>query len=296
MNILLGVVGSRLKRSKYTINCLVYMDLTNESVNIVDIWEFFNSNLEILGIDKECIISSLGLDSSEDFVYYNNGNSILLYLGDKHIEFNFIIPIFSSNNLDKILNCSWKSSFLNIYSIVPSVPDAILSINLKTFRISLEILDCIVYGSQLGNDKEDAFGYAVHSENGEAFWKELSEKFGIELANGVCVFNNYCFVDARICHTAILDDDVKYCKVYGDYKSSAEIVINPSIEKLDLLGISSKNDVKIYVSNDIRLDVLRDTLYNCGYKRIKSDDTVPMDLKHLADEIRRFTGVNVEIY
>ena len=296
MNILLGVVGSRLKRSKYTINCLVYMDLTNESVNIVDIWEFFNSNLEILGIDKECIISSLGLDSSEDFVYSNNGNSILLYLGDKHIEFNFIIPVFSSNNLDKILNCSWKSSFLNIYSIVPSVPDAVLSINLKTFRISLEILDYLVYGSQLGNDKEDAFGYAVHSENGEAFWKEVSEKFGVELANGVCVFNNYCFVDARICHTAILDDDVKYCKVYGDYKSSAEIVINPSIEKLDLLGISSKNDVKLYVSNDIEIYVLRDTLYNCGYKGIKSDDTVPMNLKHLADEIRRFTGVNVEIY
>lgn len=296
MNILLGVVGSRLKRSKYTINCLVYMDLTNESVNIVDIWEFFNSNLEILGIDKECIISSLGLDSSEDFVYSNNGNSILLYLGDKHIEFNFIIPVFSSNNLDKILNCSWKSSFLNIYSIVPSVPDAILSINLKTFRISLEILDCIVYGSQLGNDKEDAFGYAVHSENGEAFWKELSEKFGIELANGVCIFNNYCFVDARICHTAILDDDVKYCKVYGDYKSSAEIVINPSIEKLDLSGMSFRNGVKLYVSNDIEIYVLRDTLYNCGYKGIKSDDTVPMDLKHLADEIRRFTGVNVEIY
>ena len=272
------------------------MDLTNESVNIVDIWEFFNSNLEILGIDKEHIISSLGLDSSEDFVYSNNGNSILLYLGDKHIEFNFIIPVFSSNSLDKILNCSWKSSFLNIYSIVPSVPDAILSINLKTFRISLEILDCIVYGSQLGNDKEDAFGYAVHSENGEAFWEEVSEKFGIELANGVCVFNNYCFVDARICHTAILDDDVKYCNVYGDYKSSAEIVINPRIEKLDLLGISYKNDVKLYVSNDIGLYVLRDTLYNCGYKGIKSDDTVIMDLKHLADEIRRVTGVNVEFY
>lgn len=296
MNILLGAVGNRLKLSKYIINCLVYMDLTNECVNIVDIFEFFNSDLEILGIDKEHIIGSLGLDSSEDFVYSNNGNSILLYLGDKHIEFNFIIPVFSSNSLDKILNCSWKSSFLNIYSIVPSVPDAILSINLKTFKISLEILDCIVYGSQLGNDKEDAFGYAVHSENGEAFWEEISEKFGIELANGVCVFNNYCFVDARVCHTKILDDNIKYCNVYGDYKSSAEIVINPSIEKLDLLGISSKNDVKLYVSNDIELYVLRDTLYNCGYKRIKSDDTVPMDLKHLADEIRRFTGVNVEIY
>ena len=296
MNILLGAVGSRLKLSKYTINCLVYMDLTNECVNTVDIWEFFNSNLEILGIDKEHIIGSLGLDSSEDFVYSNNGNSILLYLGDKHIEFNFIIPVFSSNSLDKILNCSWKSSFLNIYSIVPSVPDAILSINLKTFEISLEILDYLVYGSQLGNNKEDAFGYAVHSENGEAFWKELSEKFGVELANGVCVFNNYCFVDARICHTAILDDDVKYCNVYGDYKSSAEIVINPSIEKLDLSGMSFRNGVKLYVSNDIGLYVLRDTLYNCGYKGIKSDDTVPMDLKHLADEIRRFTGVNVEIY
>lgn len=294
MNILLGAVGNRLKLSKYTINCLVYMDLTNECVNTVDIWEFFNSNLEILGIDKEHIIGSLGLDSSEDFVYSNNGNSILLYLGDKHIEFNFIIPVFSSNSLDKILNCSWKSSFLNIYSIVPSVPDAILSINLKTFRISLEILDCIVYGSQLGNDKEDAFGYAVHSENGEAFWKELCKIFGIELANGVCNVNNCCFIDARVCHTKILDDNIKYIKVYGDYKSSAEIVINPSIEKLDLLGISSKNDVKLYVSNDIEIYVLRDTLYNCGYKF--RSDTVPMDLKHLADEIRRFTGVNVEIY
>lgn len=295
MNILLGVVGSRLKLSRYTINCLVYMDLTNESVNIVDIWEFFNSNLEILGIDKECIIGSLGLDSSEDFVYSNNGNSILLYLGDKHIEFNFIIPVFSSNSLDKILNCSWKNSFLNIYSIVPNVPDAILSINLKTFEISLEILDYLVYGSQLGNNKEYAFGYAVHSDTGDDFWKEISAKFGIETANGVCIVNNCCFIDTRVCHTKILDDNIKYCNVYGDYKSSAEIVVNPSIEKLDLLGISSKNGVKLYVSNDIGLYVFRDTLYNCGYKGIDSDTTI-MSLKYLADEILRVTGVNVEIY
>ena len=295
MNILLGAVGNRLKLSKYTINCLVYMDLTNECVNIVDIWEFFNSNLEILGIDKEHIIGSLGLDSSEDFVYSNNGNSILLYLGDKHIEFNFIIPIFSSNNLDKILNCSWKSIFLNIYSIVPSAPDAVLSINLKTFEISLEILDYLVYGSQLDNDKEDAFGYAVHSETGEAFWKELCKIFGIELDNGICNVNNCCFIDARVCHTVILDDNIKYCNVYGDLKSRAEVVINPSIEKLDLLGISSKNGVKLYVSNDIGLYVLRDTLYNCGYKGINSDDR-NTDLEYLADEIQRVTGVNVEFY
>lgn len=295
MNILLGAVGNRLKLSKYIINFLVYMDLTNECVNIVDILEFFNSDLEILGIDKEHIIGSLGLDSSEDFVYSNNGNSILLYLGDKHMEFTFIIPIFSSNNLDKILNCSWKSSFLNIYSIVPNVPDAILSINLKTFEISLEILDYIVYGSQLGNNKEDAFGYAVHSDAGDAFWKEISEKFGIETANGVWIVNNCCFIDARICHTAILDDYIKYCKVYGDYKGSAEVVINPSIEKLDLSEMSFRNSVKLYISNDTGLYVLRDTLYNCGYKKIKSDN-VPMSLRHLADEIRRVTGVNVEIY
>lgn len=296
MNLLLGIVGDRVNGSKYKVDGIVYLDLYNECVNTVDIEDFFISDLEIAGIDKEYIAYSLDLNSNKDFIYSNNGTSRILSLGERQIEFNFIVPVFNSNDLSKILNYSSYSKVLNLYLILLDAPDTIISIDLETFKVSLAILNHTVYGDKAYKKLENTFGYALHSEIGEAVWKELCKIFGIELANGVCNVNNCCFIDARICHTAILDDDVKYCNVYGDYKSSAEIVINPRIEKLDLLGVSYKNDVKLYVSNDIGLYVLRDTLYNCGYKGIKSDDTVLMDLKHLADEIRRFTGVNVEFY
>lgn len=90
MNILIGIIGDKSGFSRYDIDSLVYMDLASNSIDTINIRDFFSSNLEIVNIDKEHIASTLDLDNNDSFVYYTR----LLYLGDKFTEFNFIVPVF----------------------------------------------------------------------------------------------------------------------------------------------------------------------------------------------------------
>ena len=291
MNILVGIVGDRSSHSRYTIESLVYMDLLSNSIDTISIKDFFNSNLEIVSIDKEHIANKLDLSSSDKFVYSNNGYSSILCLGDRHIEFNFTVPVFTSSNLDKILNYPKNEKFICIYTILVEFPEILLIIDLKTFKLSIEILSYEIYGDKTSVNEGKAFSYAVHSKAGEELWEEICKALGIEIKNGVFSVNNTCFIDTDMCSTVISDKDDKKLIVYGDSRNKADIIINPSIEKLDLRRLTTRNNVKLYISYNISLETLVDALYMWGYKTDKS-----VGLQSLISDLERCTGVKVELY
>ena len=291
MNIIIGIVGDRSNRSRYTIDSLVYMDLISNSIDNINIKDLFNSNLEIVNIDKVHIANTLDLSSSDKFVYSNNGYSRLLCLGNKFTEFNFTVPVFTSSNLDKILNYPKNEKFICVYIILVEFPEAVLIIDLKTFKLSIEILSYEIYGDKVSIDDGETFSYAVHSRDGEELWKEICKALGIEIKNGVFSVNNTCFIDTDRCNTVISDKDDKKLIVYGDSRNKADIVINPNIEKLDLRRLTSRNNVKLYISYNISLETLVDALYMLGYKTDKS-----VGLQSLISDLERSTGVKVEMY
>lgn len=287
MNILIGIIGDRSGFSRYDIDSLVYMDLASNSIDTINIRDFFNSNLEIVNIDKEHIANTLDLSSEDRFVYYTR----LLYLGDKFTEFNFIVPVFTSSNLDKILNYPKYKRFICVYIILIGFPEAVLIVDLKTFKLSIEILSYAVYGDKASLNGGESFGYAVHSKTGETLWKEICTALGIEIKDGVCSVSNICFIDTDMCSTVISDKDDKKLIVYGDSRNKADIIINPNIEKLDLRRLTARNNVKLYISYDISLETLVDALYMWGYKTDKS-----IGLQCLISDLERRTGVKVELY
>lgn len=291
MNILVGIVGDRSSHSRYTIDSLVYMDLLSNSIDNISIKDFFNSNLEIVSIDKEHIASKLDLSSNDRFIYANNGYSRLLCLGNMSTEFNFIVPVFTCSNLDKILNYPKYKRFICVYIILIGFPEAVLIVDLKTFKLSIEILSYAVYGDKASLNGGESFGYAVHSKTGEELWEEICKALGIEIKNGVLSVNNTCFIDTDMCSTVISDKDDKKLIVYGDSRNKANIVINPNIEKLDLRRLTSRNNVKLYISYNISLETLVDALYMWGYKTDKS-----VGLQCLISDLERRTGVKVELY
>ena len=291
MNILIGIVGDRSNRSRYTIDSIVYMDLLSNSVDTIDIRDFFNSNIEIVGIDKEHIASKLDLSSNDRFIYANNGYSRLLCLGNMSTEFNFTVPVFTSSNLDKILSYPKNERFVCVYIILVEFPEILLVIDLKTFKLSIEILSYAIYGDKASVNEGKAFSYAVHSRAGEELWKEICTALGIGIKDGVCSVNNTCFIDTDMCSTVISDKDDKKLIVYGDSRNKADIIINPNIEKLDLRRLTSRNNVKLYISYNISLETLVDTLYMWGYKTDKS-----VGLQCLISDLERRTGVKVELY
>ena len=291
MNILIGIVGDRSSHSRYTIDSIVYMDLISNSIDTISIKDFFNSNLEIVGIDNEHIADKLDLSSDDKFVYSNNGYSQLLCLGNRFTEFNFIVPVFTSNNLDKILNYPKNERFVCIYIILVEFPEILLVVDLKTFRLSIEILSYAIYGDKTSVNEGKSFAYAVHSRAGEELWEEICKALGIEIKNGVFSVNNACFIDTDMCSTVISDKDDKKLIVYGDSRNKANIVINPNIEKLDLRRLTSRNNVKLYISYNISLETLVDALYMWGYKTDKS-----VGLQCLIGDLERCTGVKIELY
>lgn len=291
MNILIGIVGDRSNHSRYTIDSIVYMDLLSNSIDTIDIRDFFNSNLEIVSIDKEYIANKLDLSSDDKFIYSNNGYSRILYLGDKFTEFNFTVPVFTSSNLDKILNYPKNEKFICAYIILVEFPEMLLIIDLKTFKLSIEILSYEIYGDKTSINEGKAFSYAVHSRDGEELWEEICKALGIEIKNGVFSVNNVCFIDTDMCSTAISAKDDKKLIVYGNSKNKADIVINPNIEKLDLCRLTARNNVKLYISYNISLETLVDALRMWGYKNDKS-----VGLQCLISDLERCTGVKIELY
>lgn len=232
MNILVGIVGDRSSHSRYTIESLVYMDLLSNSIDNISIKDFFNSNLEIVSIDKEHIASKLDLSSDDKFIYSNNGYSRILCLGDKFTEFNFTVPVFTSSNLDKVLNYPKNERFVCVYIILVEFPEIVLVIDLKTFKLSIEILSYEIYGDKASVNEGKSFSYAVHSRDGEELWEEICKALEIEIKNGVFSVNNTCFIDTDRCNTVISDKDDKKLIVYGDSRNKADIIINPNIEKI----------------------------------------------------------------
>lgn len=291
MNILIGIVGDRSGFSRCDIDSLVYMDLLSNSIDTINIKDFFNSNLDIVGINKEHIANKLDLSSDDKLVYSNNGYSRILCLGDKFTEFNFTVPVFTSSNLDKILNYPKNEKFICVYIILIGFPEAVLIVDLKTFKLSIEILSYAVYGDKVSLNSGESFGYAIHSKTGEALWKEICTALGIGIKDGVCSVNNTCFIDTDMCSTVISDKDDKKLIVYGDSRNKADIIINPNIEKLDLRRLTARNNVKLYISYNISLETLVDALYMCGYKTDKS-----IGLQCLISDLERRTGVKVELY
>lgn len=292
MNILIGIVGDRSNLSRYSIDSLVYMDLASNSIDTINIRDFFNSNLEIVNIDKEHIVDTLGLSSDNRFIYSNNGYSRQLCLGDKYTEFNFIVPVFKSSNLDKILNYPKYGKFLCIHLVLVGFPDAVLVIDLKTFKLSIEILSYVVYGNKVNLNGEESFGYAVYSEVGEALWKEICTALGIEIRNGVCSVSNICFVDAYRCSKAISFVNDKKLIVHGKIKNKTDIVASPSIEKLDLSMVTNaRNNITLYVSCNISLETLVDAFCMFGYNRDKS-----IGLQCLINDFEKYTGIKIELY
>lgn len=285
MNILIGIVGDRSNHSRYTIDSIVYMDLLSNSIDTIDIRDFFNSNLEIVNIDKEYIANTLDLDSNDSFVYYTR----LLYLGDKFTEFNFIVPVFTSSNLDKILNYPKYKRFICVYIILIGFPEAVLIVDLKTFKLSIEILSYSVYGDKASLNGGESFGYAVHSKTGETLWKEICTAIGIEIKDGVCSVSNICFVDADSCSTAISAVNDKELIVYGNSKNKVDIVASPNIEKLDFSRVTNtRNNITLHISRNTSLEILVDALCMCGYKSA--------ELQYLINDFERHTGVKVELY
>lgn len=291
MNILIGIIGDKSGFSRYDIDSLVYMDLASNSIDTINIRDFFSSNLEIVNIDKEHIASTLDLSSDDKFVYSNNGYSRLICLGDRHIEFNFTVPVFASSNLDKILNYPKNERFVCVYIILVEFPEIVLVIDLKTFKLSIEILSYEIYGDKASLNGGESFGYAVHSKTGEALWKEICTALGVEIKDGVCSVSNICFVDADSCSTAISAVNDKELIVYGNSKNKVDIVASPNIEKLDLRRLTARNNVKLYISYNISLETLVDALYMWGYKTDKS-----IGLQCLISDLERRTGVKVELY
>jgi hypothetical protein len=291
MNILIGIIGDKSGFSKYDIDSLVYMDLASNSIDTINIRDFFSSNLEIVNIDKEHIASTLDLSSDDKFVYSNNGYSRLICLGDKFIEFNFTVPVFASSNLDKILNYPKNERFVCVYIILVEFPEIVLVIDLKTFKLSIEILSYEIYGDKASVNEGKSFSYAVHSRDGEELWEEICKALEIEIKNGVLSVNNTCFIDTDRCNTVISDKDDKKLIVYGDSRNKADIIINPNIEKLDLRRLTARNNVKLYISYNISLETLVDALYMWGYKTDKS-----IGLQCLISDLERRTGVKVELY
>jgi hypothetical protein len=289
MNILVGIVGDRSSHSRYTIDSLVYMDLISNSIDTISIKDFFNSNLEIVSIDKEHIASKLDLSSDGKFVYSNNGYSRLLCLGNMSTEFNFIVPVFTSSNLDKILNYPKYKRFICVYIILIGFPEAVLIVDLKTFKLSIEILSYAVYGDKVSLNGGESFGYAVHSKTGEELWEEICKTLGIGIKNGVCSVNNICFVDADSCSTAISAVNDKELIVYGNSKNKVDIVASPNIEKLDFSRVTNtRNNITLHISRNTSLEILVDALCMCGYKSA--------ELQYLINDFERHTGVKVELY
>lgn len=292
MNILIGIVGERSNLSRYNIDSLVYMDLTSNSIATINIRDFFNSNLDIVNIDKEHIADKLDLSSNDKFIYSNNGYSRLMCLGDKFTEFNFIVPVFTSSNLDKILNYPKYERFICIYIILVGFPEAVLIIDLKTFKLSIEILSYAIYGDKASLDGGESFSYAVHSKAGEELWEEICKALGIEIKNGVFSVNNVCFVDTDSCSTVISAENDRKLIVYGNRRNKVDIVASPSIEKLDLTRVTNARDnIALYISCNTSLEILVDALYMWGYKTDKS-----VGLQCLISDLERCTGVKVELY
>ena len=292
MNILIGIIGDRSNLSRYNIDSLVYMDLASNSIDTINIRDFFNSNLDIVNIDKEHIADKLDLSSNDKFIYSNNGYSRLMCLGDKFTEFNFIVPVFTSSNLDKILNYPKYERFICIYIILIGFPEAVMIIDLKTFKLSIEILSYAIYGDKASLDGGESFSYAVHSNTGEALWEEICTALGIEIKDGVCSVNDICFVDADSCSTVISAENDRKLIVYGNSKNKVDIVASPSIEKLDLSRVTNaRNNITLYISRNISLEILVDALYMCGYESDKSKG-----LQYLISDFERYTGIRIELY
>lgn len=289
MNILIGIIGDKSGFSRYDIDSLVYMDLASNSIDTINIRDFFSSNLEIVNIDKEHIASTLDLSSDDKFVYSNNGYSRLICLGDKFTEFNFIVPVFTSSNLDKILNYPKNERFVCVYIILVEFSEAVLIIDLKTFKLSIEILSYEIYGDKASLDGGESFSYAVHSEIGEALWKEICTALGIEIKSGVCSVNDICFIDTDMCSTAISAVNDKELIVYGNSKNKVDIVASPNIEKLDFSRVTNtRNNITLHISRNTSLEILVDALCMCGYKSA--------ELQYLINDFERHTGVRVELY
>lgn len=285
MNILIGIIGDKSGFSRYDIDSLVYMDLASNSIDTINIRDFFNSDLDIVNIDKEHIANTLDLDNNDSFVYYTR----LLYLGDKFTEFNFIVPVFTSSNLDKILNYPKYKRFICVYIILIGFPEAVLIVDLKTFKLSIEILSYAVYGDKASLNGGESFGYAVHSKTGEALWKEICTALGVEIKDGVCSVSNICFVDADSCSTAISAVNDKELIVYGNSKNKVDIVASPNIEKLDFSRVTNtRNNITLHISRNTSLEILVDALCMCGYKSA--------ELQYLINDFERHTGVRVELY
>ena len=204
-------------------------------------------------------------------------------------EFNFIVPVFTCSNLDKILNYPKYKRFICVYIILIGFPEAVLIVDLKTFKLSIEILSYAVYGDKASLNGGESFGYAVHSEIGEALWQEICTALGIEVKDGVCSVSNICFVDADSCSTAISAVNDKELIVYGNSKNKVDIVASPNIEKLDFSRVTNtRNNITLHISRNTSLEILVDALCMCGYKSA--------ELQYLINDFERHTGVRVELY
>ena len=303
MNIFIGFIGDKIAKDRFNINSIVYMELKSKSVSFIDIREFFNSDISILSLDKEFIANNLDINSSRDFIYSNEEANKFLCKENKHIEFNFNMPVFASYRLNWLLNYSnCGDDFINIFICLSDIPYVWLHIDLRRFEVFLDIHNYCVFRNK--RFENNSFNYGIYEDDAKDLWKELCKAFYIETGKGFCSINKCIFINVVNCDLVTLSEDTRYLSICGrlglltqvKVKNNAKVVINPSIEEINLSLFHPKNSVKLYISSNISIDVLKSILSSRGHPTVDCPSDKTTALHYLKNEIEHHLGVNMYFY